>query len=171
MKHIISQEPSSSSRFDADEIRAKWNIGDSVYVYSQKFWRPGKITSITNDEEGEWLVVIFKRDNQTIRKEIQRDDCYITSCDLLFVDTSKSINHLYFGFLRLNLNGDIKHYSSNLINDIVHIIFFYYNPIVKPKNNKYMKIDLIKMKNVNDEKNKLFKNSDYIKLNIQRILN
>jgi len=70
-----ARRKSLSKNEELIKVREAWKAGDEVEVFSQgaKRWIRGEIREITNDHEGEWMVVFYKKSNgQMNRKEVKR---------------------------------------------------------------------------------------------------
>eukprot|EP01084_Bolivina_argentea_P204441 349138_1 len=64
-------------------IRRSWVKGDEVEIFSNTWqdWYIGEIVDIINDEEGEWLNVVWARANgQAMSRQIQRFESDIRLC-------------------------------------------------------------------------------------------
>eukprot|EP01084_Bolivina_argentea_P223310 377862_1 len=59
---------------DTKEKREQLQVGSSCQIYSekQKQWFTGEITNILEDEEGEWLSVVYRTDRGQREKQVQR---------------------------------------------------------------------------------------------------
>ena len=71
----VSKKVSDTQHSMDDSIRAAWVTGSRCEIFSHqaKQWLPGQVRRLFDDDEGEWLDVMYTVEHINQSKQVQRD--------------------------------------------------------------------------------------------------